>query len=132
MKKTGLFFIIILIIFISCPKIAFCFNENDFYEINTENCDRITQVRASHILVETQAEALKIRREILDGKTFAQATREYSICPSSEEGGDLGYFEKDMMVLEFENVAFSLPLKELSEPVQTPFGWHLILVTDKK
>jgi parvulin-like peptidyl-prolyl isomerase len=90
------------------------------------------QVRASHLLVETKADAISIREEILSGRDFADAAEEFSICPSGQAGGDLGYFERGDMVSEFDQAAFELPVGELSEPIQTQFGWHLIIVTDKR
>lgn len=90
------------------------------------------QVRASHILVETKEEAEKIKEEILAGKPFEDAASEYSLCPSGKDGGDLNYFGRNMMVAEFDRAAFELKINELSDPVQTNFGWHLIVVTDKK
>lgn len=91
-----------------------------------------TQVRASHLLVDTKEEALKLREEILGGKDFADVAAAVSKCPSGGVGGDLGYFTKGMMVPEFDKAAFTLEVGELSEPVQTQFGWHLLIVTDKK
>lgn len=91
-----------------------------------------TQVKASHILVETEDEAKKIYEEISNGKDFAQAAMEYSNCPSGMNGGDLGYFGRGMMVKPFEDAAFSLEIGTVSQPVQTDFGWHLILVDDVK
>ncbi len=91
-----------------------------------------TQVKASHILVETEDEAKKIYDEISNGKEFAQAAMEYSNCPSGINGGDLGFFGKGMMVKPFEDVAFSLEIGTVSQPVETQFGWHLILVEDIK
>lgn len=94
--------------------------------------DTYSEVRASHILVSSKGEAEKIRQEILDGKSFEDAAKEYSSCPSSAKGGDLGYFSRGMMVPEFEKEAFALPVGQISKPVRTQFGWHLISVTDKK
>lgn len=90
------------------------------------------QIRASHILVKTKEEADKIREEILAGKAFAEAAEEYSLCPSGRNGGDLDYFGRNVMVVEFDHAAFELNVGELSKPIETNFGWHLILVTDKK
>ncbi len=91
----------------------------------------IKQVRASHLLVQTKEEVEKIREEILAGKDFAKAA-EVSKCPSGANGGDLGFFGKGQMVPEFEKAAFELPVGEVSPPIQTQFGWHLLIVTDQK
>lgn len=90
------------------------------------------EVKASHILVKTKEEAEKIREEILAGKSFEDAAIEYSLCPSGKRGGDLGFFGRNVMVPEFDHAAFELNVGELSQPVNTNFGWHLILVTDKQ
>lgn len=90
------------------------------------------EIKASHILVKTKEEALKIKEEILAGKKFKDAAAEYSLCPSGANGGDLGYFGRNVMVVEFDHAAFELPVGKISDPVNTNFGWHLILVTDKK
>lgn len=88
-----------------------------------------TEVKASHILVATEDEAKNLYNEIKNGKDFAEVAKEYSKCPSGQNGGDLGFFPRGVMVKPFEDAAFSLKVGELSEPVQTQFGWHLILVT---
>jgi peptidyl-prolyl cis-trans isomerase C len=90
------------------------------------------EVRASHLLVGTQSEAEQCRKEILEGKTFAEVAKTVSKCPSGAQGGDLGFFTRGRMVPQFDKVAFELPVGELSEPVQTQFGWHILTVTDKK
>lgn len=90
------------------------------------------EVKASHILVETEQEAINLREEILSGKLFEDVASENSLCPSGAEGGDLGFFGRGQMVGEFEKAAFDLNVGELSHPVRTNFGWHLIIVTDKK
>ncbi len=91
-----------------------------------------TEVKASHILVKTEEEAKKLYDEIKNGKPFAEAASEYSLCPSGYSGGDLGYFGRGMMVKPFEDAAFDMEIGEISQPVQTQFGWHLIQLTDKK
>ena len=91
-----------------------------------------TQVRASHILVNTKQEADLIKSKINDGESFETLAKRYSKCPSGQQGGDLGYFERGQMVKPFEDAAFSLPVGKVSEPVQTQFGWHLIKVSDRK
>lgn len=91
-----------------------------------------TEVKASHILVETEQEAMDLYNEIKNGLSFEEAAMKNSLCPSGQEGGDLGFFSRGMMVKPFEDAAFELNVGELSKPVKTQFGWHLILVTDKK
>lgn len=91
-----------------------------------------TKIRASHILVKTEQEAQDLYNEIKNGKSFAQAAHENSLCPSGQNGGDLGFFGKGMMVKPFEDAAFSLEkIGEISQPVETQFGWHLIQLTGK-
>lgn len=91
-----------------------------------------SEVKASHILVKTEQEALDLYDKIKNGLSFEEAASEYSLCPSGQAGGDLGFFGRGIMVKPFEDAAFELEKGELSKPVQTQFGWHLILVTDKK
>ena len=87
-------------------------------------------VRASHILVDTEEEALNLKNKIeKDEITFEDAAAKYSKCPSGQRGGDLGLFGKGQMVKPFEDAAFSLPVGVVSEPVKTQFGYHLIKVT---
>jgi peptidyl-prolyl cis-trans isomerase C len=91
------------------------------------------EVRARHILVPTEAEAKKILDEIKKGTDFAEMAKQKSKDPgAAAEGGDLGYFTKDQMVPEFAETAFKLNKGELSDPVKTQFGWHLIKVEDKR
>ena len=93
----------------------------------------VTEVRASHILVSNVYQAEEIRKAILDGEgTFEEYAKMYSKCPSGQNGGDLGYFKRGQMVPQFEVAAFSLPVGEISKPVWTQFGWHLIKVTDRR
>ncbi|MDR1327405.1 MAG: peptidyl-prolyl cis-trans isomerase [Heliobacteriaceae bacterium] len=91
-----------------------------------------TKVRASHILVGTEQEAKELYDEIQTGKSFEEAAQEVSKCPSGVHGGDLGYFERGVMVKPFEDAAFDLEAGEISSPIQTQFGWHLIKLVDKK
>lgn len=103
-----------------------------FYDENPSQFVAGAQVSAKHILVEEKEQAEKIAKEIAGGKDFAEAAKEYSTCPSSEKGGDLGYFGKGQMVPEFEKAAFGGEIGKVLGPVQTQFGFHLILVEDKK
>ena len=92
----------------------------------------VSEVRASHILVETEEEAYCILEQLRGGRPFAALARQYSKCTSGKRGGDLGYFPRGKMVREFEDVVFALQKGQFSGPVQTKFGWHIILVTDRR
>jgi peptidyl-prolyl cis-trans isomerase C len=90
------------------------------------------EVRASHILVETQEEADAIVAALDKGGDFVALAKEKSKGPSGAKGGDLGYFTKDKMVPEFANAAFALKVGDVSAPVKTGFGWHVIKVVDRR
>src|SRR5207248_8789189 len=89
-------------------------------------------VRARHILVETEDEAKAILDELKAGADFVALAKEKSKDPGAAEGGDLGYFSRDQMVPEFADVAFKMYSGQLSNPVKTQFGWHIIKVEDKR
>ena len=91
-----------------------------------------SEVRASHILVNSENEALDIKKKIEDGESFAAMAKNHSSCPSKTSGGDLGFFQKGQMVPDFEDAAFKAPLNKVTAPVKTQFGYHLIMVTDKR
>ena len=101
-----------------------------FYDNNPEMFST-NQVSASHILVEDEAFANELKAQLNDGADFAELAVAHSTCPSSAQGGDLGYFGRGQMVPEFENAAFGMEVGDISEPVQTQFGWHIILLTDR-
>lgn len=123
MKSIIKIFMAIAIVFVGLGSFATFINPN---------LD-ITQVRASHILVKTRPEAVRIKKEIEDGNiTFEDAARQYSLCPSGQNGGDLGYFTRKQMVQSFSDVAFDLKVGQISDPVGTKFGWHIIKTTDKR
>jgi peptidyl-prolyl cis-trans isomerase C len=91
------------------------------------------EVRARHILVETEDEAKAIRTELDKGADFAALAKEKSKdTGAAAEGGDLGYFTKDQMVPEFADAAFKLEKGAISDPVKSSFGWHIIKVEDKR
>jgi len=90
------------------------------------------EVHARHILVPTEDEAKAIVAELKNGADFATLAKEKSKDPGGAEGGDLGYFTKDQMVPEFADVAFKLDKGQISDPVHTQFGWHVIKVEDKR
>lgn len=104
-----------------------------FYDENKDKFVEEPTVSAKHILVATSEEANNVRKEILDGElSFEDAAKKYSTCPSNAEGGNLGAFKRGMMVPEFEEAAFNAEIGAVTEPVETQFGFHLILVEDKK
>lgn len=84
---------------------------------------------ANHILVKTEAEALKIKSEIRSFDDFKLYAQMYSQCPSGRNGGDLGCFGRGQMVKSFEEAAFTSKIGEISEPIKTDFGYHLLWVT---
>jgi peptidyl-prolyl cis-trans isomerase C len=90
------------------------------------------EVHARHILVATEDEAKAIEAQLKNGADFATLAKEKSKDPGAAEGGDLGYFTKDEMVPEFSAVAFKLDKGQISDPVHTQFGWHVIKVEDKR
>ncbi len=90
------------------------------------------EVHARHILVPTEEEAKAIEVQLKNGADFATLAKEKSKDPGAAEGGDLGYFTKDQMVPEFAEVAFKLDKGQISDPVKTQFGWHIIKVEDKR
>ncbi len=88
------------------------------------------KVNASHILVKTKEEADSIIEALKAGKSFSDLAKEKSSCPSGKKGGNLGWFTHGQMVREFEKAAFSMKKGEVSMPVKTQFGWHIIKVND--
>ena len=91
------------------------------------------EIRASHVLVETEEDAEAIRAELEAGASFAELAQEKSIDPSAQQnGGDLGFFGRGMMVQPFEEAAFALEPGEISEPVQSNFGWHVIRLEETR
>jgi len=90
------------------------------------------EVHARHILVATEGEAKDIEAQLKNGADFAKLAKEKSKDPGAAEGGDLGYFTKEQMVPEFAEAAFKLDKGQISDPVKTQFGWHVIQVLDKR
>lgn len=91
------------------------------------------EVRARHILVEDEAEAKKIHARVKAGEDFAKIAGEVSKDPGSgKEGGDLGFFTKERMVAPFAEAAFKLKPGEISDPVKTQFGWHVIKLEERR
>jgi peptidyl-prolyl cis-trans isomerase C len=91
------------------------------------------QVRASHILVNSEGEAMDVLNQLKNGKNFAELAKGRSTCPSGKNGGDLGFFKRGQMAKPFEDAAFSLGKGQTTQkPVKTKFGYHIIKVTDTK
>lgn len=88
-------------------------------------------VCANHILVPTELEAIKLKSQIKSFEDFQTYARKYSTCPSGRNGGSLGCFQRGQMVKPFEEAAFNGVVGEVSDPVKTQFGYHLLWVTDK-
>jgi peptidyl-prolyl cis-trans isomerase C len=97
---------------------------------NSAAVDPVEEFNASHILVETEEEAQALIDALAEGADFAELAAESSIGPSGPNGGQLGWFTAGMMVPEFETAVFELEAGEVSVPVQTQFGWHVILLNE--
>lgn len=104
----------------------------EYFAANSEQFAAAEQVKASHILVDSEEKALAVKQLLAEGKDFADLAKEYSTDPSNnQQGGDLGLVKRGDMVAEFEEAAFALAAGEISEPVLTKFGYHIIKVTEK-
>jgi peptidyl-prolyl cis-trans isomerase C len=102
------------------------------YQEASKQMGQEEEVRARHILVETEDEANEIVSALKNGADFAELAKQKSKDPGASEGGDLGYFTKDQMVPEFSEVAFKMSPGQLSNPIKTQFGWHVILLEDRR
>ncbi|MCK6207632.1 peptidylprolyl isomerase [Bacillus infantis] len=104
-----------------------------YFDENKDQFAQQEQVKASHILVEDEATAKEVKSKLDKGEEFADLAKEYSTDASNaESGGELGYFGKGEMEAAFEEAAFSLKANEISGPVKTDYGYHIIKVEDKK
>ena len=88
--------------------------------------NEVSRIRAKHILVENEYEADDLLKKLDEGVSFDELAGKFSKCPSGKSGGDLGDFGKGQMVPSFEQAAFALTIGEVSKPVKTQFGFHLI------
>lgn len=104
----------------------------NYYESNKAQFSKGASVRAKHILTDTEEKCEEVLAAVLNGeKSFEDAAKEYSSCPSGQRGGDLGEFGKGQMVPEFEKAAFGAEIGKVIGPVKTSFGYHLIKVEGK-
>lgn len=109
--------------------------EAELRRVYEENLPRLanTQYRARHILVETEDEAASVITQLDDGAAFADLAREHSTGPTGPDGGDLGWFSADSMVAPFADAVADAEVGvHIPTPVQTRFGWHVILVEEKR
>ena len=93
--------------------------------------NNMAKAKARHILVKTEEECLKLKNEIVGGRTFAEIARKFSLCPSGKNGGDLGEFFRGQMVKEFDQVVFTQEIGKVHGPVKTQFGFHLLEITQR-
>jgi peptidyl-prolyl cis-trans isomerase C len=100
------------------------------YDKKFENAEPTKEYNASHILVETQEEALAIQADLDGGADFAATAKEKSTGPSGPNGGSLGWFGKGAMVPSFEAAVVGLDVGAVSAPVETQFGWHVIILNE--
>jgi foldase protein PrsA len=105
----------------------------DYFNRNHALLDKPEQVRARHILVPDLKTAQTVEAKLKSGADFAALAKQYSTDPASKDkGGELGWFGHGQMVPTFDNAAFSLPIGKVSEPVKSPFGYHIIQVEEKR
>lgn len=105
----------------------------NFYREQVAGTETQEELRARHILVESEEEAQEILSELEGGADFAELATERSQDPAGEaDGGDLGYFTRDQLVPEFAELAFSTEVGEIAGPVETQFGWHVLRVEDRR
>ena len=102
------------------------------YDAEAGKVAKTERIRARHILVGSEKEAIEIEARLTKGEKFEDLAKKYSLDGSKEFGGDLGYFTEAEMVPEFSKAAFALKAGEVSPPVKTDFGWHVIKLEDRK
>jgi peptidyl-prolyl cis-trans isomerase C len=104
-----------------------------FYDEQVGQIKPQEEVKARHILVEGQEKAKELFEKIAHGGDFAKLAKEFSKDPGTkDEGGDLGFFSRGQMVPQFEDAAFKLKAGEVSQPIETQFGWHIIKVDERR
>ncbi len=104
----------------------------DYYRNHRADFQRPEEVRVYQMLLATREAALEIKKHLQEGADFATLARQYSLSPDREDGGLLGYFSAGALPSEFDAVIFTLPLRQVSDPVESPYGFHLLLVDRKR
>ena len=102
------------------------------YDERYANAEPEKEYNASHILLETEEEAKEVKAKLDGGADFAEMAKEFSTGPTGPKGGALGWFSKGMMVKPFEDAVVALKVGEISAPVQSDFGWHVIALNDQR
>lgn len=102
----------------------------EFYESQYKASRSSKEFNASHILLETESEALEVQNMLRGSKEFSELAKARSTGPSGPNGGNLGWFSKGMMVPPFEKAVLVLKVGEISDPIQTQYGWHIIKLVD--
>lgn len=110
---------------------------HDFYEEQKEFFKRPPQVHCSHILIKGDSESMlakatQIRANILNAQDFLRLSQSYSDCPSNASCGDLGWFAKGKMISEIDEVAFSMKIGEISQPFKSNYGYHILMLLERK
>lgn len=103
-----------------------------FYDDNSDQFKDVYKFKAFHILVDEEEKAKELKERIDNGEDFEELAKSDSKCPSSQKGGDLGEFQSGQMVPEFENALIEMEIGDISEPVKTQFGYHLIRLDNKE
>ncbi|MCW8858527.1 MAG: peptidyl-prolyl cis-trans isomerase [Deltaproteobacteria bacterium] len=115
------------------PKIKVTDKEAEQYYLNNkEEFRRPVEIRARQMLFPSEEEALNVLKLLKDGGDFATLAQEHSHSPDSEKGGALGYFSKGQLPPEFDEILFKLPVRRLSDPVESPYGFHLFIVENRR
>ncbi|MCQ1530386.1 peptidylprolyl isomerase [Lutispora saccharofermentans] len=105
----------------------------NYFEENKDTFNEEEQVKASHILVDTEEKALEVKNKLSAGEDFAEMAKQYSTdTGNKDQGGELGFFSRGDMVKEFEDAAFSMEIGKVSDPIKTEYGYHIIKVEEKK
>ncbi len=104
----------------------------DYYKTHKEDFHRPVEISARQMLFKNREDAIKVLKLLKEGGDFITLAHEYSLSPDREDGGALGYFAKGQLPVEFDEVLFKLPVRQVSDPVESPYGVHLFLVEHRR